>query len=362
MSDLEKAFSKAKIGIMSQHNSSFIGYILFSLHHSWDNTIPTACTNGKYLKINTDFFMSLSEPERIFLLAHESWHVAFSHIVRKGERDHLRWNKAGDYVINIMLRDAGYAMILGGLIDNKYRDWSTAQVYDDLPDSSDDDEFDSDIGEPEDTEEFDEQIKEIILSAVTQAGMSNESGSIPGEIQREVNKLTNPKLDWRTILQNYMSTFAKNDYSFRKPNRRFFPNYHLPSLYSEDTGEIAIAIDTSGSVSKEEFTAFLCEINSIKENLNPKLTTIIDFDTRVRKVHSLTEDENIGDIKFHGGGGTNLDCVFDYYGKNKPTVLIVFSDLHCKRIVEDPKYPVIWIVVNNSRATTNFGTQIHYTI
>ena len=361
MITLDKAFSKAKVGIMSEHQSVFISTILFSLHHSWDETIPTACTNGKFLKMNPDFFMELSEKERMFLLAHESWHVAFSHILRLEGRDHLRWNKAADYVINIMLRDAGYSMPTGGLINADYRGWSSEQVYDDLDESADDDDFDSDLEETDGTEESIEAIKEMVVSAAMQAGMSNEAGSIPGEIQREVDKLTNPKLDWKTILQNHMSAFAQNDYTFRKPNRRFFPSHFLPSLYSEDMAEIAIAVDTSGSVTKDEFTAFLSEINSIKESLNPTLTTIIDFDTKIRNVHELSQDESIDNVEFHGGGGTRLQCVFDHYTKHEPTVLIVFSDLYCVPIDVEPNYPVIWIVVNNTNANTNFGNQIQYT-
>jgi predicted metal-dependent peptidase len=74
------------------------------------------------------------------------------------------------------------------------------------------------------------------------------------------------------------------------------------------------------------------------------------------------------EVHFSGGGGTNLQPVFDHFaGKNPdhpeagpPTVLIVFSDFYCGKIKEDPGYPVIWISVDNPNAEVNFGTLINY--
>lgn len=365
---VDKAFNKAKVGLMSTKGSVFISTVLFSLVHSWDNSIPTACTNGKFLKMNTQFFMDLTEKQRIFLLAHEAWHVAFIHMDRLKERDHMQWNRAADYVINVMLTDAGYEMPVGGLHDTQYRGMTTEQVYNCLPQPEEDDDFESDLEEfdgdtKEEKKEAESQVEEILVKAATQSKMASEdnaAGALPGEIQRQINELIHPKLDWRTVLQNYMSAFASDDYSFRKPNRRFFPDMYLPSLHSESVADICIAVDTSGSVTRSEFTAFLSEINSIKETLNPMLTTIIDFDTSIKKVHKLSQDDSIEEIEFSGYGGTRLRPVFEYYDKTEPTVLIVFSDLCCPAVLDEPSYPVIWIVVNNPNAVTHFGEKIDY--
>jgi hypothetical protein len=118
--DKETALNKAKLHIAIRKESAFISTILFSLKFSWDETIPTACTNGINLRVNPEFFLSLPLLQQVFLLEHESYHVAFMHMTRTGDRDFRLWNMATDYVINLMLVKANGAMIEGGLLDKKY--------------------------------------------------------------------------------------------------------------------------------------------------------------------------------------------------------------------------------------------------
>jgi len=369
--DKDKALNKAKITLISQRNSVFICTVLFSLKFSWDEETPTAKTNGLELLMNPDFFMSLSTEERVFLLAHEAWHVAFMHttIDRRKSKSPIRWNMAGDFVINLMLKDSGYKMPQGGLIDEQYRDMSTNAVYDLLPEDTDENnpDFDSDIDDAEgsgagaDADEIEAKIEDIVVRASTQAQMQGQDpGSLPEHMRRILDKLLNPVLDWRTILQNYMTAFSKEDYSFSRPNRRFMPDHYLPGMHSESLGEIAVAIDTSGSVSPKEFAVFLTEINDIKESLRPTSTRVITFDTRIHDDIQLTADQPIDEVELHGGGGTDLRPVFKRMKDKEPIVLIIFSDLYCDEIRSDPGYPVIWIAVNHKDAKVNFGDLIHY--
>ena len=366
--ELTRAFSKAKIGIMSQHNSVFISTILFSLKHSWSDEVPTAGTDGIRLLINAPWFMGLTPKARIGLLAHEAWHPAFDHINRRldADLDAERWNIAGDHVINNMLKSAGYELPPGGLCDPQYKDMSTKAIYDLLPETPEGGGgYDCDImpgeGEGDEAKAANAQaVQDIVVKAAMQAKMSGEGiGNMPGEIQMAMQELLNPKLPWQTILQNFYSGFAKDDYSFKKRNRRF-SNVILPGLYSEALDEIACAVDSSGSVRDSDFAAFITEMHTMKETLNPKKFTVIDFDTQINNAYELSEGQSVRDITFSGRGGTRLQPVFDYYKDKKPTVLIVFSDLGCHAIQDDPGYPVIWIIINNPRAKTHFGREIHY--
>lgn len=366
--ELDQLLNKAKIGIMTKQSSAFICTILFSLKQSWDKGLPTAGTDGEKLIINPDFFSNLTSDEQIGLLAHEAWHVAFSHVDRGRSFDKQKYNIAADYVINIMLVDAGFILPDGAYIDDQYRHMSTEEVYDALPDSLPED-YDCDII-PIDNESASDMeiaqkklnIKQIIMKAAQQSKIrGDESGTIPGDIQRMIDELTNPKLDWFTILMNYMTAFDKTDFSFRTPNRRFFPDFFLPGLHGESMNELALAFDASASVSNEEFSAYYGETKYMRELVNPVLTTIIDFDTQINNIYSLKKEDSMDNtVVFNGGGGTNLQPIFDHYKKNKPTVLIIFSDLYCSKIIEDPGYPVVWISVNNKSAEVNFGTLIHY--
>ena len=65
-----QALNKAKIRLMSTPDSAFFTTVCFSLKHIWDESIPTAATNGKEIRFNPDFFMSLNTDEQVFLLLH----------------------------------------------------------------------------------------------------------------------------------------------------------------------------------------------------------------------------------------------------------------------------------------------------
>lgn len=361
---IDKAFNKAKIALMSIPDSTFLSTILFSLDFKWDSDIPTAATNGVKLLINPDWFGTLTEKARVGLIAHEAWHVAFNHMLRGSNLDHVRFNKAADYVINNMLLESGYELPPNGLNDPAYEGMSTEQVYAVLPVSDPTDTYDCDI-ELSDEDDLDTKAKveDIILKAAQQSKMNGDSaGNIPAEIQALLEERLNPKLPWNILLQNYMSEYAKEDYSYRIPNRKYFPDLYIPSMYSESIANIAIAVDTSGSVSDADFAAFTSEIEDIRVTLNPKLTTVVGFDTRISSEVLLTESDSIDEVKFTGRGGTNLQPVFEYFKTKPPTVLIVFSDLYCYPEESAPDYDVIWICINNPNASVNFGTLIHLSL
>lgn len=358
------ALSRAKIGLISRRDSVFITTVLFSLKLEWSTDVPTAATNGTELLLNEDFFMGLPPAQREFLLAHEAWHVCLEHMTRRGNLDPQRYNKAGDYVINLMLTNTGMEMIPCGLLDKIYEGMSTQEVYDLLP-ITEDDPFQCDViplkaSESATIEQKEMEVTNIVMRAVVQSKMSSDSiGTIPGDIERMIDEIINPKLPWQTLLQNYVSALAKQDYSWRKPNKRFFPSAYLPRLYNESVDNIAIAIDTSGSVSQEEFTAFISEIEGIREILNPETTTLIDFDSHIKAIHKIARDDDLRDIPFMGYGGTNLKPMMQEAIKLNPTVLIVFTDLHCNPITEDPNIPIIWVCISNPKAKVNFGEIIH---
>lgn len=375
--ELTRALNKAKVGIMTKKNSVFISTILFSLKFSWDESIPTACTDGLRLLINPSFFNNMSAEARIGLLAHESWHVAFQHMLRVGDRDFGIWNQAADHVINLMLLDKGYSLPEGGLHDPQFKGMSSEQVYDLLIQNKQDQQpnFQTDFEAPSDgsesgqgqgtsgtgAAEVEQKVTDILVKAATQSRMQNDDpGTIPGDIQRMLDELLNPKLPWNQILQNHMSALCKDDYSFRKPNRRFFPEHYLPSQHSEGLEEIAIAIDTSGSVSDEMFTEFLSEIDHIQKRLHPEKITIIDFDTSIKAVHTLTEDDDVTGVKFTGYGGTIINEVIDWAATEKPNVMLIFTDGHFRQYPLNPDIPIIWVIYRNPGFTYPYGKVIEY--
>ena len=357
------ALSKAKIYLMAKPDSVFFTHVCFSLKHVWNDKIKTADTNGVEVRYNPKFFMALSQEERVFLLLHETLHVALLHNVRLQKRDHAKWNVAADYVINLVLTERGYKMPSMGLLDSQYKGMTTEEVYALLPDQ-DPEEIDMDIrpGEKSD-EDIQSDVADILIRASVAAKMAGESpGLMPGEIQIFLDGLLNPKLSWKQILQKYLYAQAKNDYSFRKPNRRFFPKHILPSLFSEKLMDLAIAVDTSGSVSDTDFHVFISEVASIFKMMKPEKITLIQFDTHIKGIEEIHNFQELKKVKFIGRGGTVITPVIAWANENKPGLLLVFSDGYFNKPTIKTKTPTLWLIHNNPTFVPAFGKHIPYEI
>lgn len=367
MTDAQRALDKAKIRLMSKEDSVFFTTVCFNLKHKWDDSIPTAATNGLEIRYNPVFFQSLTTEEQVFLLLHESMHVAYLHMERLQDRQPRRWNIAADHVINLQLIERGFTMPKNGLADPRYKGMGTEEVYKLLNDEdSEETDVMMDLEAPPsetDTKELQRQVEDILVRASIQSKMANDKpGTIPGDIQIFLNGLLNPKLPWYQILRKFFNAMTKNDYSWKRPNRRFFPNHYLPGLWSEKLMNIAIAVDSSGSVSDEEFHQFVSEVNQILKTQKPEKITLIQFDTGVRSVDEVKSTSELMKVAFTGRGGTLIEPVLQWAKEHKPQVLLVFSDgefrIHADST--NPGMPLVWLIHNNSTFKAPFGKTIHY--
>jgi predicted metal-dependent peptidase len=386
----EKILNKAKIGLMDPSeklpnaNPIFYSSILFSLKISFTDKVPTAGVDGKNLVINPDWFCPLKPKEQVGLLAHEALHIAFRHIDYfryynlkefSPAAEHYLWNVAGDHVINLALLEAGYHIPPGGCADMRFHNMSTLQVYRVLHSEYDATQpqpqpGDGDIIFPEEGNSAKEEraiadlrahITEVIGKAAITSKMGGENpGAIPGGILRTLDEVLNPLLPFEVILANYMSVYAKDDYTYRRPNRRFLPDVYLPSAYGEHLCNIACVFDVSGSVTNEELSSFGRGVRTIAEQLKPEKITLVEFDTEIRGIRDITASNNVMDVKFSGGGGTIIKPVMKWIQKNKPEVTLIFSDGDFRKPDVNPGSDIIWIIHSNPEFTAPFGKVIHY--
>ena len=359
MSNIAKAqhaFDKCKINLLSINGSPFLATILFGMKHKFCTSVPTLATTGLELIINPDFFVSIPEKQREAEIAHECWHVALDHISRLYTRTHKKWNYATDYAINIMMKDSGkYQLGNDWLLDEKYRGMTADNIYDMLPDIPDDDDGPNHVHKPKDGDgntmtqsSVTSQIQQLVAKAAMIAQQKNEGfGYVPGGgIEFLLSPILKPKLSWKILLQNYVSTFAKEDYSYKRPNRRYLPDIYMPTLYSEACGEIGTAFDASCSVSDEDFRIMLGQLHQIHRTLRPSISRLVTFDTQIQNEYKMTGYTNLNKLKFNGRGGTDVHCVFEHFKKIRPKVLVIFTDMDFKMPTEKPNYPVIWVGVN----------------
>jgi len=365
--DLEGKLLKAKIELMTR--SAFISTIALSMQHIITDATATADVNGTVVRYNPNFLKGQTVVQFAGLMAHECWHVAFQHMVRRGSRDHIIWNAAGDYIINHMLTKAGFEIPTGGLLDKKYGDgWSTDKVYDDLIKEKKD--FDTgtlmlDLREGEAPKEkdgpvLDSAITNIIVRARTQAQISGKqaAGEIPDEILRIIDELLNPKLPWPVILHKFLDQRVKEEYSWTRKNRRYPSDTYMPSLYSYGLGHLTFAIDTSGSIQDEKLREMLSEIRGIQQVFNPEYMTIIDCDSVIHQVHTITQNTDIMSLDFHGGGGTRFQPVLDYVAEHPTQALIYFTDLYGESKLDSVEYPILWIC-NSDHEPATIGETVY---
>ena len=374
----KKAYDKVKISLLMDPALIFYSSILFSLEIIWTDDFPTAATNGKIIKINPEFFMSLTHTQRIGVILHEVMHVAFKHMLRLGDKDALIFNMAGDVVINNQLLEDNYDLPDGALHDPNLKKYNTEQIYDiyyrkmqqnsqsqqngDIPGTGKDLIYTA-PGTVE-SKQLEEEVTTTILQAATQAEIHKQSGSIPGEVKIMLEEFLNPLLPWNVILANRMQKYAKGDFTYKRPNKRFQPDFYLPSLYSETLADVAIVIDISGSLQHAEINQFLTEVTYIQQQLKPEKIHLIAFDTRIRKEILINQETNIfQDIELKGGGGTDIAPVLNWIHKNKPAFSLIFTDgcFYTPGNLDICQHEdIIWLIKDNPDFTWKYGTVIHY--
>jgi predicted metal-dependent peptidase len=123
------AITKARTVLILKH--PFFGALIMRLKIRPDWTHPTAATDGREIRYNPGFIAPLTQPRLLGVLAHELLHCTFKHQERRGNRDPLRWNLAGDLAINPLIRDASNELELpdGALDDPDFYGMSAEEIY-----------------------------------------------------------------------------------------------------------------------------------------------------------------------------------------------------------------------------------------
>ncbi len=383
---------KARTTILLDH--PFFGTLLFRLGSKASRSVATMATDGVSLFYNPGFVDTLNAAELAGVLAHEVMHPALQHHTRRGDRSPARWNMACDYAINPILIDAGLTLPNDVLLDNRFRGMSAERIYnlieeDDKQESSTGDgkpqprdgssaqgsgspQSDPASDEPQapatpggvgqvlDAPEPDsesapsvaEQAREWQIAVEQAETVAKVAGKLPGGAVRALEASQAAKVDWRELLRRAWSDTMPADFSWIRPNRRhIWSGLYLPGITTEGVGEIAIAVDCSGSVSPRQLGLFEAEIKSIMAGQCPRLVHVIYFDAVVQQVQTYQTGQVIS-LAPIGGGGTDFRPCFDWLkGRGiTPQTLVFLTDLCGTFPCEAPPYPVIWASTETRRA------------
>ena len=357
---------------------------------------PTAATNGRDFMYNKDFVTKLSVKKLEFLLAHEICHAIFDHFGRVGSRDRQLANIAQDYAVNQILVDERIGEKITEVkicYDPKYRGLAWEEIYDQLYEQAekipmdqllkqlgdlldehikeqegpgDSDKTKDGKGKPMLSKEEAEQIKQEIKEAMIQSAAAAGAGKTPAGIMRMIKSMTEPKMDWRQLVQQEIQSIVRNDYSFTRVNRKsMHSGAILPGMKEATTIDVAIAIDMSGSIGEEDATVFLSEIKGIMDQYEDFKINLWCFDTDIYNHQAITHDnaEDLVEYEPQGGGGTDFDVNFTFMEENdiRPKKFIMFTDGYpCGSWGPEDYCDTIFIVKGNTSAQSPFGQTVIY--
>ena len=358
---------------------------------------PTAATNGRDFMYNKDFVTKLSTKKLEFLFAHEICHAIFDHFGRLGSRNPQLANIAQDFAVNQILVDERIGEKITEVkicYDPKYRGLAWEEIYDQLYEQAEKipmDQLLKQLGElldehikeeegagsgngktkdgkdkPVLSKEEAERIRQEIKEAMIQSAAAAGAGKTPAGIMRMIKSMTEPKMDWRQLVQQEIQSIVRNDYSFTRVNRKsMHSGAILPGMKEATTIDVAIAIDMSGSIGEEDATVFLSEIKGIMDQYEDFSINLWCFDTAIYNHQAITHDnaEDLVEYVPEGGGGTDFEVNFQFMEENdiRPKKFIMFTDGYpCGSWGPEDYCDTIFIVKGNTSAQSPFGQTVIY--
>ena len=396
----------ARVGLLLRH--PFFGNMATRLRIlAADDWLPTAAVDGRNLYFNTQFFNAMNNKEIEFVVAHEILHMVFDHLGRREDRNPMLYNIAADYIVNNLLerdRIGTTPSIVSCYQDFKYEGWTSEEVYDELfkeakkngeeaikqlgemldehLDMEGDGEGDGEGDEegkdgngntvskrkPKYSKEQLDQIKDEIKEGMLQAAQSAGAGNTPGEIQRMIKELTEPKMNWRELLRQQIQSTIKSDFTFSRPNRKGWQSGAiLPGMNFQDTIDICISLDMSGSIGNNQARDFLGEIKGIMDEYQDYKIKLWCFDTGVYNEQDFSADggEDLLDYEIFGGGGTDFMANWTYMKEHdiQPKKFIMFTDGYAWDSWGDPEWCDTVFVIHsnhNKNLQAPFGVTAHY--
>ncbi len=415
--DIELKLSAARTRLIIE--KPFLGALVLRLPAVAANPgwCETTATDARKLYYNPAYIDALDMNETQFALAHEALHCALSHFARRGHRDKRKWDIACDLAINPLLHSEGFKLPAGALMMDGFEGMTAEEIYPSIEDSFEEEchdkhvydndsnvkpnpeeadrgegsspdeptgqknqkqsqsgqsqrsvrpKEDSDGGAPQppplsqtEKENLDTQWQQRLAGAAQQA---MQAGKLGGAMARLVDYLLQPQLPWRSVLAHYMSSIARDDYSYARPSSRRGDPAIYPSLRSGQVN-VMVALDTSGSISDADMQEFISEIGAIKSQVRARVT-LHACDTRLVEggpwIYEPWEEFQLPK-QFVGGGGTEFAPIFEWVDQTdqQPDLLIYFTDAKGTIPEQPPHYPVIWLVKGKERVPWGVRVQLN---
>ena len=192
-----------------------------------------------------------------------------------------------------------------------------------------------------------EELKKALSQQAMGAGTSTN---------RDIRNITDigrakPLIDWRYVLREAIKYDV--DWSYR--NATIEDGVISANLEEQPMPETEIVLDTSGSINEVLLKNFLRECKNILQHSRVKVGC---FDTEFYGFHEIRTEEDIENMRFQGGGGTDFDVAVGAFSRRVENK-IIFTDGEASM----PEKPMdaIWIVFGGTRINPKGGRVIDIT-
>ncbi len=342
-------------------------------------------STGITLHINKDFFASLSPKERVAIMEHEVLHLVHGHPVRTQHfkpEDRMLANVAQDIAINQFIPDLPLKFksidhegnltegqpVTYELVKKEFPDIKPKMDFEyyfnflkketekrkgqgeGTPEFATIDDH-GQWGESDMTEEQKEKFTKGHMKAILQGCSDQERSTVDQSI---IDELFKSEIDWKQQLRQF---FANSEETYtettrKKRNRRY--GIIQPGHKNESKLKIAVAVDTSCSMSDESLNMIFGEIARIKtENV---VVYVIEADMKVQDFYEYKKNMK---ISAKGRGGTAYNPAFVKGKELKVDAMIYCGDMDASDVPAKPKYPVLWAIIGKQEPPADFGRKMY---
>lgn len=341
-----------------------------------DDRLSTACTDGERVFVDARFLHRLSAADRAFVLAHEVWHCAARHLLRRGPREAERWNIAADHEVNALLRDEGLALPDDCIYFPAHHGQNAETVYarpdcdaaraagrgrladqHSLGAGSEGAVQDPDLDVFDPTGDWGQWPARVV--AVAQQ-LERLHGQLPAGMRQFVESYRKPQVDWRRVLARFVTRTLGDQRAWLPPSRRWIHRgLYLPSRRGHRL-DLTVAIDTSASTAAY-LPTFMGELMGLAASFGRYRLRLICCDVEIQSDFEITDETrwDPAELDFSGAGGTSLTTVFRQLARETPPpALIYFTDGYGPAPRRAPGYPVLWALTAEARVPADWGESL----
>jgi predicted metal-dependent peptidase len=206
------------------------------------------------------------------------------------------------------------------------------------------------------------EFKEALSKA---AQIAKDIGKFPASFKRIVDRSLDKQVNWREYIRNLIiGKIGSRRETWEKPNRRRIvlnPMVYMPGKRGYGCELAVVWIDTSGSITKEEYNAFFAEVGGIFVDVRPRQLLVGFCDAAVHRTVWCSSLDEVYDKAYEagsGGGGTDFRPPFEWMKneKLKPDTLVYLTDMEGNFPKEKPDYHVVWCKTTDIKAP--FGDEV----